>query len=318
MQFRTLKASSQPSRTSGSFSEGTYEWHFQRGFVDAVGMDFSHLRQFGEQLFAVAPVRRLTLTGLRGGVESLRHLGCGHHLTSLNLCASALTNESLDRLARDSRLKGVRELGLLFNRLDDDAVSALCETRFFQELAWLRLGANPFTEDGRHRLQALFGPRVSLVCDRDKDHLYAFQDHRGFHPGFGNEFTQILPMGSATAMRLAVFDHEGNLLGIESRPVEYVWPDWERHYRNLDAVRESWLIELGFASAPIRVKRFRFSDEEGINDFNWWQDTFASSDHPQRGEFQDGIERWYAEGQFEWDYGDDNCWLDRSGEVTDS
>jgi uncharacterized protein (TIGR02996 family) len=319
MAFRARQLLDQhESAWVGDLAKFTYEWHFARGFVDAAGMDLVRLRRFGKQLFSAAPIRRLTLTGLGGKAEELRHLPVRHHLTSLNVCASELTNEALAGLARSSCVKDIRELGLLFNAIDDGAVPVLCDTDFFRDLACLRLGANPFTEEGRQRLQTHLGDGVSFLCERDENHLYQFQDDRGFHPGFASGFTQVLPQGSAIAMRLAVFDHEGTLLGIESRPVEIVWPDWKRHYRNLDAVLEHWRQELDFLPATIRVKRFGFSDKEGINDFNWWQETFGRPGDPQRADLQGAVENWYAEGQFEWDYGDDNCWLDRSGEVTDT
>jgi uncharacterized protein (TIGR02996 family) len=292
MAFRALQLLEKHETTwVGELAEFTCEWRFARGFVDADGMDWSGLCRFGKRLFCVAPIRRLTLTGLGGDEESLGHLPARHHLTSLNVCASELTNDSLARLARSTRVRGIRELGLLFNALDDDGVPILCDTRFFRELSSLRLGANPFTEDERQRLQADLGTIVSFRCERDENHLYRFQDNYVFQAGFANGFTQVLPTGSAAAVRLAVFDHEGNLLGIESRPVEQDWPDRERRRRSLEAVREPWLKEQDFTSATIRVKRFDVNDEVDINDFNYLREVYSSPDHPLRAELRGEGER---------------------------
>jgi hypothetical protein len=75
--------------------------------------------------------------------------------------------------------------------------------------------------------------------------------------------------------------------------------------------------ELDFQPTTIRIKRFRFDNGEGIYGFNWWQEAFDDPNHAQP-EVRDSVAGWLHDGQFEWNFVGDNCWLDGTGEVTDT
>jgi hypothetical protein len=209
-------------------------------------------------------------------------------------------------------------LGLLFNQIDDEAARLLCERPFFQRLTLIRCGANPLSEDGRALLRDHFGERVSFTCERDEDQLYAFQDDE-FTAGFGRDRTQLLLYGTDTELRAALFDHAGNLLSTRRRTIRHPkGATWEQRRARRDKVRETWLKKLGYQSATIKVKRFQFDDGAGVRDFSWWQQAFDRADHPQREGLDGAIWGWVRDGQFEYNFGGDNVWLDRTGLVTDT
>jgi uncharacterized protein (TIGR02996 family) len=299
--------------------KGCHEWHFHRGFVDKVGVSADTLKRHARRLFALAPLRRLWVTGLHGDVAPLRRIPETNTLTALDLCYNQLTSAALEQLTTFPALARLKSLGLMFNQLDREGAKVLRTHPFFQGLSLIRCGANPIPSSVRGALRRHFGPRVSFECERDDDHLYAIQDDYAFTAGFGKDDTQLLFRNRDRGVRLAIFDHEGNLLEVQqlNLPRER-GSDWRQQDARRDAAKQAWMEELGFRSATIRVKRFHFDDGEGINSFNWWREAFDDPDHPQ-GEVREAVGHWLSDGQFEWKFSSgDNCWLDGNGEVTDT
>jgi hypothetical protein len=66
------------------------------------------------------------------------------------------------------------------------------------------------------------------------------------------------------------------------------------------------------------VKRFRFADGERVEDFPSWHEVFETPNHPDLEGVEGYASRWIRNGQFQYDLVGDNCWLDRTGEVTDT
>jgi uncharacterized protein (TIGR02996 family) len=287
------------------------ERRFARGFLEAVTMTAGDLDEHGTVLFALNPIRRLSLTAMGGDV------GCLRRSTSLlgRLTALDLTGNDLDVVALEElvglgeHFSGLRELGLMFNRLDDEAAGVLCDRPFFQRLSRLRLGANPFTDAGRQRLRDHFGNRVTFECERDDDYLYAILGHN-FQTGFGNDYQQFLFMERRDGTWLASFDHAGNLLRAEIRK----YPDGTTWVPN-NRLRE----ELGFQPATIQVKRFKFPDGIGIEAFDPL--LIEDFDNPASDEIENArewLQHWLGQGMFRWTWVGDDYWLNREGEVTDT
>jgi uncharacterized protein (TIGR02996 family) len=296
-----------------------HDWQFCRGFVERVELTGGDLEHNAAELFAAAPVRRLWTAELGGRVDCLRALPADNRLTGLDLNGNDLDASSLADLTRVAPLRGVRVLSLLFNRLDDEAARVLSAEPFFRGLSLIRCGANPFSEQARDMLRDHFGERVSFAPERDADHLYAFQDDHAFVAGLGDEDTQLLFLASQAEVRLAVFDHAGNPLDVRRRAIPQDAGDsWQQGHARRQEVRAAWMRALGFRSATIRVKRFRFGDVEGVYDFNWWAQAFERPGDPQVEQLRPLVERWLADGQFEYNFGGGNCWLDRHGAVTDT
>jgi uncharacterized protein (TIGR02996 family) len=295
----------------GPLRKYIHEWHYHRGFLDKVAVSADVLQAHARRVFNAAPVRRLWVTDLEGDVTPLRRLPRGHTLASLDLCYNQLSSDALRELTSLPSLSGLSSLGLMFNQIDDEGARLLREHPLFQGLSLLRCGANPITPAVRQELTQHFGERITFVCERDDDHLYAIHDH-WFTTGCGKDDTQLLFRGWEHGVRLVIFDHEGTLLDVQRRDVAQ---------GDRDAATETWMRELGFRSAKIKVKRFRFEDDEGIYGFNWWQEAFDNPEHPQAS-VRDSVGRWLRDGQFEWFFGGhrggDNCWLDGTGEVTDT
>jgi uncharacterized protein (TIGR02996 family) len=297
---------------------GVIERRWSRGFVEMLDIDPTFLHEDGEEVFDTLPLRRLILGDLFGKVDALELIPQRHSLTALDLIGNDLDLPALRELVKLDHLRGLSELGLMLNGLGDSAVEFLCAMPFFQGLSLLRLGCNPFTEDGRQRLRDHFGERVSFAREREPDRLYTIQDEY-LRVGWGHDHTQFLMLAGAEEARVALFDHAGNLLRTEARPVPRAesgrYPEQEAHRV---AVRDAWLAELGYQSATVQVKRFQFPDGAGITDFNWWADAFDQPGDPQRAELRERIDRWLVDGQFRFDFGGSDCWLARDGQVTDT
>ncbi len=303
-----------------------HDWRFSRGFVEKLGLKAAELEERAEVLFVTCPVRRLWVTELGSAVEPLSHIPAYHQLTGLDLCGNDLDTDALRRQARFGHLRGLRTLGLMFNRIDDEGARLLREEPFFQGLSLIRCGANPISVEERLRLQGHFGDRMTFTCERDADHLYAFQDD-WFTAGFGEGYTQILALATCsatyTATWAAIFDPEGNLLDIQQRDLPHLEssPWAERSQRAWEEHRALWKKELGFRPTTIKVKRFPFGDEEGVYDFpGGWMEVFNQANHPDLADSREWLDRWLVDGKFVFDWGSrgGGVWLNRTGEVTDT
>jgi uncharacterized protein (TIGR02996 family) len=294
--------------------------HYRRGFIDMVGIHAEDLWDHAAHLFAAVPLTRLWVSRLNGTLAALEQIPPSNTLRGLDLTCNELTFDALQELAAFKTLPCLRTLVLQCNALDDQCVPLLCEHAFFQRLSLVRCGANPISEEGRQRLAEHFGDRVSFVCERDEDHRYALEAHERNDPGFGNDDVQLMWVGWRKGVRVVVFDHEGNLLVVLDREVPGR-PDsarWDHPwYRQREATEEAWKEELGFEPATIKFARFALDDGQRVNDFNWWQEAFDNWNHPQA-EVRNSVERWLLDGQWEWDYGGDNFWVDGEGVVTDT
>jgi uncharacterized protein (TIGR02996 family) len=297
-----------------------YDYGWSRGFVESFTTTPSDLDLQDAELFDTHPFRRVWLWKLKGKIAAAELIPAENRITALDLTGNGLNLAQLKKLAKMSHFEDLRELGLMFNDLRDTAVKVLCGEPFFRRLELIRLGANPITDRGRDRLRAHFGDRVTFAHDREPERLYTLQDDR-LRVGWGRDFTQFYLRAREHELRVALFDHAGNLLRIEERPVEQpAKADYKAREANREAARDRWLEELGYESATIKVKRFQFPDGVGITPFNWWADVFDGEEgglggHPH---MRGSVERWLEEGQYRFNFGGDDAWFDRTGEVTDT
>jgi uncharacterized protein (TIGR02996 family) len=295
------------------------DWHWARGFVEGFTSTPEVLHGEDADLFATHPFRRLWLWELNGDPAGVHLIPANNRLAALDLIGNRLNTNALKKLARVTHLPHLRELGLMFNALRDTAIPVLCGEPFFQRLDLLRLGANPFSDEGRARLRAHFGPRVTFAHDREPERLYTIQDDY-LRVGWGKDMQQVFVSGTERGPRFAFFDHAGTLLRIEERRIEYTE---DAHYparmKLQSQAREEWLKELGYESATIKVKRFQFGDDSGLTPFdNWLADTFDQPRSPDRAGLDERVERWLEAGQYRFALGWSDTWFDRSGEVTDT
>ena len=297
----------------------SYDWHWSRGFVETFATTPQDLEDGDARLFPTHPFRRVWVWELNGSADGLALVPADNRLTALDLIGNNLNVNQLKKLARMTHFPHLRELGLMFNDLRDTAAKVLCGEPFFQRLDLIRLGANPFTDRARDQLRAHFGDRVSFEHDREPERLYTLLDDR-LRVGWGNDFTQFYLRAGEHQQRVAVFDHAGTLLRTEERAVDQpAEADYMRREMNREAARDAWLAELGYRSAPVKMKRFNFADGLGIYPFNWWADVFDGRE-PAPYDLRDSVERWLEWGQYRFGFGEQggDAWFDRSGEVTDT
>ncbi|MBY0456521.1 MAG: hypothetical protein K2V38_04230, partial [Gemmataceae bacterium] len=294
------------------------DWAWARGFVETFTTTPADLDHAHAALFETNPFRRAWLWELDGRVEGAWLLPRDNRITALDLIGNNLNVRELKKLAKLPHLSHLRELGLMFNDLRDTSVKVLCGEPFFNRLDLIRLGANPLTARGRDQLRAHFGARVTFAHEREPDRLYTIQDDR-LLVGWGSGFTQLYLRAGEAEQRVAVFDHAGNLLRTETRPVDQQGATgYDERNRRREAVRDAWLAELGYQSATIKVKAFRLPGGPGLTPFNWWADVFDGSEPEPYPNFRQGIGPWFEDGQYRIDFGGDDNWFDRTGEVTDT
>jgi uncharacterized protein (TIGR02996 family) len=297
----------------------SFDWNWNRGFVETFTTSPPDLDTQDAALFRTHPFRRLWVWELDGSTDGLMLVPFDNRLTALDLTGNNLNVNQLKKLARMTHFPHLRELGLMFNDLRDSAVKVLCGESFFQRLELIRLGANPVTDHGRDQLRAHFGACVTFAHEREPERLYTLLDDR-LRVGWGNDFTQFYLNAGENSQRLAVFDHAGGLLRTENRTVHQPdGADYLRREMNRETARDQWLAELGYRSAPIKVKQFLFGDGLGIYPFNWWAGAFDGSE-PAPHDLHDSVERWLELGQYRFGFGAQggDMWFDRAGEVTDT
>ena len=280
-------------------------WAFHRGFVERLEVEGMHLDE-DAAAFRTHPIRRLYSVNYCE-IADLKHIPADNRLLRLDLTGTAFGTDDVTQLARMKRFPHLTELGLMCCELDDEAARVLCDRPFFQRLNVLRVGGNPFTDDGRQLLRDHFGNRVSFNCERDPDHLYAIRDE-DFNVGFGKDHTQLLMRTGGKSCRLAVFDHAGELVQLVTRK-----------HRGRDSFADEWLKELGHQPATIRVKRFKFKDGVGIEEFApGWIEVLDDPDSDERETAQSWLTDWLNDGKFRWNWVGNDWLLNRDGEVTDT
>jgi uncharacterized protein (TIGR02996 family) len=300
---------------AGPVARHAHDWQFRGGFPELVGLTAAKLRRNAVTLFAHSPIRSLLVTGLAGSLKPMAAVPDGNGVERLSLWGARLTADHLPALAEAiGRLPRLNTLSLLFDQLGDDSVPTLIGHPAFCALGRLELGANPFTDAGRDRLRADFGDRVSFDCEREDDWLYPFVTDYGFLAGTGSDDTQyLLRRTGDRELGVARFDLAGIVLDVGRRSI----PEQADDGHELDPV----LADLGFCEQPVRVKRFRFPNGWGLEGFSrGWREVFddpaAAAD--DRETALDWIEHWLAGGKFAWRFLEDDYWLDRSGEVSDT
>src|SRR5262245_37010710 len=158
------------------------EFGFTRGFVEDARLSSAQFLVHGERLFALTPLRRLTLSDMGPGLGMMPHspllarlegldlggcwqgdavvtaLGASPHLgglASLGLSRIGLGPAGAEALARFTGLNGLRSLTLSSNSgIGDAAARALAGSAFLPGLSEIGLGSAGLTDEG---LRVLLG-----------------------------------------------------------------------------------------------------------------------------------------------------------------
>lgn len=233
-------------------------------------------------------------------------------LRTLDLTGTELSANALRFLWQDMTFPRLTELVLTGCELSDLALDALFAYPQLATLERIHLGGNPFTPEGRAELRAHFGDRVTFDCEGDPERLYAFDHENDFTVGFGNDLTQHLVLAGRLSVRIAQFDHAGNVLRLEERS--------HPETRDTDSIEKAVLAELGHRPATIHVKRFQFSDGCGITPHSpGWMQVLDDPASAEREAAREWLSRWLVDGMFRWQWsGGTGLWLNGDGQVTDT
>jgi len=263
--------------------------------------------------FRLAPLRRIWVWGADDRPFPRKEIPPDNCLRTLDLTGTELSANALRFLWQDMAFPRLTELVLTGCELSDLALDALFAYPQLATLERIHLGGNPFTPEGRVELRAHFGERVTFDCEGDPDRLYTFDHTDGdFTVGFGNDLTQHLVTVGYTGARIAEFDHAGDVWRLEER----TYPET----RDVEQIREALREELGHMPATIRVKRFQFPDGTGITPYSpSWMRVLDNPMSEERDTGREWLADWLNNGSFRWQWGqEDDWWLNRDGEVTDT
>jgi hypothetical protein len=162
--------------------------------------------------------------------------------------------------------------------------------------------------------------------ESQSERRYPIKSHASycFYTGVTSGGRQVL-MGLFCPDLLAFFfDAEGNLLGVDDRPVPFfrgVPPPYNIYDERIAPLLDAWQREIGFRPTTITVKKF-FSPEHhiGIEDYPSHFEEILSdpgADEEEKRATRDSIRLLDEGGQFVLFWGND-YWLDSSGEVVSS
>jgi uncharacterized protein (TIGR02996 family) len=133
---------------------------FDRGFVELVTSGAQELLKHADQLFALAPIRHLTLTDLATGADALFASAHLDRIRSLRLDRVGLTDDDVERLAASPHLGELRWLWIGNNRVTRRGAEALAASRSLPHLGYVGFVNNPF-DPSEHQ-----GHDQGLIVDR--------------------------------------------------------------------------------------------------------------------------------------------------------
>jgi uncharacterized protein (TIGR02996 family) len=118
------------------------EYEFRRGFVEAVTLDARAFLSSADELFRLAPVRRVRLSGVQRVLGELVASPTLELVDELDLCGNELGDAGANAVAHCPHLGRLRALDLGFNFVSDNGVASLAGSRRLPELRSLRLNDN--------------------------------------------------------------------------------------------------------------------------------------------------------------------------------
>jgi uncharacterized protein (TIGR02996 family) len=128
-------------------------FEFRRGMIDSVTVNVGTFAAKGEQLFRLAPIRRVRFSDAGCMIAKLVNVPLLAEVRELVLCDGGLENGGVNVLLRSQYLGKLRALDLSFNGLCDGGVWLLAESRALPRLTRLYMNDNQrITADGLKRL----------------------------------------------------------------------------------------------------------------------------------------------------------------------
>lgn len=128
---------------AGTLTTLVDEYTFDRGFVELVKMSAVGFLERAEQLFTLAPIRHLKLTGVRPFVEDLFASPYLNKIISLDLERNDLNDNHLKTLAESPVLQNLKWLSVAENNIEIEGADALAGSALSEQLVYVNFYGNP-------------------------------------------------------------------------------------------------------------------------------------------------------------------------------
>lgn len=153
--FDTAHLEEKLRNTYGSDWAGTLvtlvdEYAFDRGFIAFVKMSAVSFLERAEQLFSLAPIRHLKLTGVLPFADELFASPYLNNIISLDIDRCDLDDARLKTLAESPVLKHLKWLSVAENNLGFDGADALAASPLSGQLAYVNFFGNPVDPGGHY------------------------------------------------------------------------------------------------------------------------------------------------------------------------
>ena len=132
---------------------GVLDAEFGRGFVEAISIPADVFLINQDRLFALAPIQRLELLGVRlDQVQAIASLPHRSRLHTLNLAFAEIDDDGMAILAQTPQLAGLKELCVGSAKIGPDGMFRLANSPYLSNLETLILSGNPIGPQGAREL----------------------------------------------------------------------------------------------------------------------------------------------------------------------
>lgn len=114
---------------------------FLRGFVEDVTMTAATFAKRARDVYALAPVRHLSLTDVAGNLDALRHLD---RIVSLDISGQQLGDDAITALAGSAASRRLHWLDISVNQITEAGLAALVASPHLPALAYVSVRGNRF------------------------------------------------------------------------------------------------------------------------------------------------------------------------------
>ena len=127
---------------SGGIADLVDKFYFRRGFVEHIKVEASVFLQIAETLYALAPIRHLTLTGAHAVANDLFASPHLSRIVSIALEHCGLTDDDVTLMAASPHLSRVRWLVLGWNEIGRPGLDAIASSEHLKQIQYLVLKFN--------------------------------------------------------------------------------------------------------------------------------------------------------------------------------
>jgi len=151
LDYKITKLSEQHSQTWGQpLAMLVDSFEFDRGFIELVAMPASAFLERAGQLYQLAPIRHLDLTGVEPIAQKLFESSSLGVIRSLGISRCDLGDMAMSYLAACAHLEGLRWLDLAENRVGLDGAISLASSEHLNQLAYVVFNRNKIDLDEVH------------------------------------------------------------------------------------------------------------------------------------------------------------------------